>query len=52
VWNKPLATSNGFTENQSVWGIDSWPTLFELANCIVSAHQRSVECKGIPFDGP
>jgi len=51
MWNKPLTTSNGFTKNQSVLGIDSWPTLFKLANCIVSTHQRLAEHEGIPFDG-
>jgi len=39
---KPL-TSNGYVKIQSVLGIDFCPTLFKLASCKVSTHQRSIE---------
>jgi hypothetical protein len=38
VWNKPLTTSNSFVKIESVLGIDSWSTVSESVNHVVSVH--------------
>ena len=53
IWNKSLAATNGSTKIESILGIDYWPILSKLVNCIVLAYRRSMECKyaSIIFNG-